>query len=124
MAEQAARLGFIKSEIIKAERERKKERENRGSHQRGRDREIGVDFSQIDRLYLLFLGQRVPLSPATPSPLLPHSARDRQEMRNGQTGYCVLVAWGLTVLSKLTHTHTPTHSRTQTHTLTHSIHSW
>lgn len=68
MAEQAARLGFIKSEIIKAERGRKKEGENRGSHQRGRDREIGVDFSQIDRLYLLFLGQRVPLSPAAPPP--------------------------------------------------------
>lgn len=71
MAEQAARLGFIKSEIIKAEREREKEREDRGSHRRGRDREIDVDFSQIDRLYLLFLGQRVPLSPTTPSLLLP-----------------------------------------------------
>lgn len=32
MAEQAARLGFIKSEIIKAEREREEEREDRGSH--------------------------------------------------------------------------------------------
>lgn len=37
MAEQAARLGFIKSEIIKEERERKKERIGG----RSRDREIG-----------------------------------------------------------------------------------
>lgn len=66
MAEQAARLGFIKSEIIKAER--KNEREKGVALKRESDRET---FPQIDRLYLLFLGQRVPLSPAAPSPLLP-----------------------------------------------------
>jgi len=38
MAEQAARLGFIKSEIIKEEREKEKSA-NRGSHKR--EREIG-----------------------------------------------------------------------------------
>lgn len=119
MAEQAARLRFIKSEIIKEEN---RERDGRGGWVGGWA--VGVEgrrygkwhrHSQTGPPYLLFLGQRVP----------PRSSPPFLSLCNGDTGNenladRILRSGGLGI-SCLIQTRTRAHAHTQAQAHTHTL---
>lgn len=113
MAEQAARLRFIKSEIIKGENRERGGRSVGGGVVEGRRYRKRRRHSQTGPPYLLFLGQRVPPRSSPPFLSLCHGDTGNENLADR-----ILRSGGLGI-SCLIQTRTRAHTHTRAHTSTH-----